>query len=78
MAEDRRVGNVRVLGMDDQAADLPGVVETEMGPAIPAVGGLVDAVPRGDVPPDAGRAGADIDDAGSESATSIAPMELEV
>ena len=34
-----------------------------MGPAIPAVGGLVDAVPRGDVPPDAGRAGADIDDA---------------
>ena len=63
VAEHRRVDDVRVLRMDDDPADLPGVAESDVGPALSAVRGLVHPVPRGDVAPDGGRTASHVNDA---------------
>ena len=63
VAEHRRMGDVRVLRVDDHPADLPGVAESDVGPALSAVRGLVHPVARGDVAPDAGRTASNVHDA---------------
>src|SRR2546422_11146758 len=44
VAEGGHVHHVGVRGVDHDAADRPGVLEPHVGPFLPAVGGLVDAV----------------------------------
>ena len=64
VAQRRDVHEVRVLRMDLDPADVTGVGEAHVGPRLPAVGRLVDAVPVDDVDPDRRLAGASVDDVG--------------
>ncbi len=60
VAQGGQVGHVRVLRMDLNVADLSSVLQPRELPAVAAVQGPVDAPARGDVAPDARRAGADV------------------
>ncbi len=62
--EHRRVDDVRVGGVDAQLADLTAITQPDVGPGLPGVGRLVDAVPRRGVAANASLAGADVDDVG--------------
>ncbi len=64
VSENRRVDQVRVGGVDPQLADLAAVAQPDVGPALPCVGGLVDAVARRGVATNARLAGANVDDVG--------------
>ncbi|MXV95241.1 MAG: hypothetical protein F4Z92_05090 [Gemmatimonadetes bacterium] len=47
----RHVDDVRVAGVDEDATDVPGGVETHVAPGVPRIRGLVDAVaPAGRLP----------------------------
>src|SRR5262249_55876440 len=61
VAQDRGVGDVGVMRVDDELADLPGL-PPDVLPGLAAVGALVEAVAGGDVAADVGLAGADVDD----------------
>jgi len=62
MAKRRDEDDVGVLWIDEDAADLARVVETEMGPGLSCVGRLVHAVAVRNLRPHVGLAGADVDD----------------
>src|SRR5262249_29122987 len=62
LAEDRRVGDVWVLRVDDDRADLTFLLP-DMLPGLAGVLGLVDTVAGSDVAPDVRLAGADVDHA---------------
>ena len=57
----RRVDDVRIARIDQHAPDLLRVGEADMGPGLAAVGGLVHAVPLGDVGAHVGLAAPDVD-----------------
>ena len=63
VAEDRRVDDVGVAGVDHHPANLAGVMEPDVRPALSAVRGFVNAVSRGDVAPDARGAATRVHDA---------------
>ena len=61
MAEGRDVDGVRILGMNNHAADGIGVAQAGELPGLPGVNGFVDAIAHHNVAADTGFAGADID-----------------
>jgi hypothetical protein len=61
--------------VDANAADVADVAQPDVRPGLARVRGFVDAVADGDVRAVAVGAGPDVDGVGSDSETSIAPME---
>ncbi len=64
MAQRANVDDVGILRIDDDAADLPRVVQADVLPGLSAVGGFVDSVARAESGANVGFAGAGIDDVG--------------
>src|SRR5207245_8105107 len=62
VAEGRDVGEVRVLRVHEESADLARVLEAHGRPGLAGLGGLINAVAVGEVATDARLAGADVDD----------------
>ena len=56
--------NVWIRGMDDEFADVPGVLQADIGPGLPGVIRTIDAVAEGNVSADAGFAGSHVNDIG--------------
>src|SRR5437870_13124340 len=61
MSEGRHVDGVRILGMDNYAADRIGVAESGELPRLSGINGFVNAIAHHDVAADTGFAGANID-----------------
>ena len=62
MAEDSDEQTVGVPRVDDDLRDLLAVSQAQVGPGLPGVGGLVDAVARGQIRPLQSLAAPDVDD----------------
>src|SRR5690242_7430180 len=64
VAEGGDVGDIRILGMDDDVANVACVGKAGVAPGSPAIAGLIDAIAVRDVAADGGLAGAGVDDIG--------------
>ncbi len=62
MAESGDEYDVWIRGMDDEFADVPGVLQSDIGPGLPGVIRTIDAVAEGDISADAGFAGSRVND----------------
>jgi len=49
VAESADIDRVRVMRIDEDAPDLEGIIEANLGPGLAAVGGLVDTFARGEI-----------------------------
>ena len=64
VAQGSHVDQVGIVRMDPDFADMAGLLESQVGPGLAGVGGLVDPVPIGNVQANGGFAGAGVDDVG--------------
>src|SRR5882762_3838348 len=56
--------DIRIRGMNDDFADVPGVLQTDVGPSLPGVIRTIDAVAERDISTDTSLAGSGIEDVG--------------
>src|SRR6266404_2595433 len=64
MAESGDEYDVWIRGMDDEFADVPGVLQSDIGPGFPGVIRTIDAVAEGDISADASFTGSRVNDVG--------------